>query len=152
MEIGVWYISVVKKVTWLLLKWGVHSKNLSLWNGKKGIWQHLSCLLVMEIKNMKENQIPRWLFKGRTTKGKNKLPDWPCYLCSTSEILSSNWCEKCCQIVVTIICHFIASHFYFEILSFLVLKTASEVGNHMDCNKFEMKQYLGNVYQKWHPS
>ena len=33
-------------------------------------------------KNMKENQIPKWLFEGRASKGKNKLPDgldWPCY-------------------------------------------------------------------------
>ena len=38
-------------------------------------------------KNMKEKNIPRWLFEGSTTQGKNKLPnglDWPCYIGGTS--------------------------------------------------------------------
>ena len=38
--------------------------------------------------NMKEKNIPQWLFEGSTTYGKNKLPnglDWPCYLGGSSK-------------------------------------------------------------------
>ena len=81
-------------------------------------------------KNMKENQIPRRLFEGSTTLGKNKLPnglDWPCYLGGSSKshryfffhiyvIYTLRRYEKCCQIPVRIFYHFIASDSYCDSL------------------------------------
>ena len=58
----------------------------------KQFLQDLTVLFIppwsVDHKNMKEKNIPRWLFEGSTTSGKNKLPDgldWPCYLDGSSK-------------------------------------------------------------------